>query len=674
MPSLSHKIIAALFLVLGLVFIVIGGMAVRSEEKMLYRIQARYGKNMAETIATFCIESLLSEDYPVLNSFLSITGKKEKEIVSIQILQDDVVVSEYSNAETPSEEYRIYQADVVFESGRTVHRLGEVRLGLSTAENKEIVMSRVLQILVFTMLIFCLIFLTLTLILKQLVITPVNLLARGAADISEGNTSLRLPDTLGYEFAVLARTFNGMLDAIAESRNTLEQSVKELRLEAEHRLVAEDQAAKEKERLELVVYATNIGTWEWEVQSGKTVFNERWAEIVGYSLAELEPISIQTWVDLCHPEDFKHSEELLEKHFNGGIDLYDFECRMRHKDGRWVWVHDRGSVVEWGADGRPLRMAGTHADISERKQAEYELRKAKDTLEERVEERTKALAHAHSQLAMQDKMASVGQLAAGLAHEINNPINFVRTNFAALMENISDLLEMMDGYRRTVKAAEDAALLSDQVAEMRQLEQTLNIEYLLADIPVLFEESEHGFVRVAKIIQSMRDFSRVDSGNDRSRFDINKGIEDTLTIAQNEYKYYAEIEKNLGHLPEIYCNPEQLNQVFLNLIINSTHAVASMGEGSEGIIGISTSHDQDYIYCEIRDNGPGIPVEQRKQIFDPFFTTKDPGKGTGLGLSISYDIVVNKHCGTIAVDCPETGGTVFSIRLPLNSNEAREQS
>lgn len=464
------------------------------------------------------------------------------------------------------------------------------------------------------------------------------------------------------------------LEKSGRQQQTINRINENLSLEIKQRRQAELEVIQEKERLELVLYATNIGTWEWDMQSGKMVFNERWADIVGYTLAELEPTTSQTWMDLCHPDDLKQSEALLAKHLTDELDFYDCECRLRHKDDYWVWVHDRGRVVEWSADHKPLRMSGTHSVISQRKEMELELYKAKETLEERVKERTQELAQAHSRLAMQEKMASVGQLAAGLAHELNNPINFVRTNFAALMDNVNDLVEMIEAYQHALKETEKQELLPDLLAEIQQQEKLLNIDFILGDIPVLFEESEHGFVRIAKIIKSMRDFSRVANSDDYSLVDINKGIEDTLIIAKNEYKYHATIEKNLAHLPHLYCNPEQLNQVFLNLIINSSHAIASMGDEHKGIISITTSSTDEAIFCEFADNGPGITKENRSRIFDPFFTTKDPGKGTGLGLSISYDIIVNNHYGELTVSCPEGGSTIFSIRLPLNIEELQEHS
>lgn len=427
-------------------------------------------------------------------------------------------------------------------------------------------------------------------------------------------------------------------------------------------LALEDQ----RQRLQLVIDATNVGVWEWIVPTGETIFNERWAGIVGYKLEELSPVSFQTWIDFCHPDDLAQCNKMIEKHFAGELDYYDCECRMRHQDGTWVWVRDRGRVVQWTADGRPLRMTGTHTDITARKQAEEQLRLANETLERRVRERTQALQETHSKMVMQEKMASIGQLAAGIAHELNNPIHFIRTNSAALTEDFADLVEMLQGYRKLIGDWEADGIRSQDLEAVRAKETALQIDAILDDIPALFVESERGFERIVQIIQSMRTFSHVNFQGNRSFCNINKGIEDTLVLAKNVYKYHAEISKDLIELPEIRCSLEQLNQVFLNLIVNSSQAIESQNRPEKGLIAIRTWHEAEAVYCEISDNGPGIREDMRSRIFEPFFTTKEPGKGTGLGLSISYDIVVNKHHGDLSVHCPESGGTVFTIRIPKN--------
>jgi PAS domain S-box-containing protein len=443
-----------------------------------------------------------------------------------------------------------------------------------------------------------------------------------------------------------------MIGLIGISRDITERKRTEMKLN------------EQRDRLELVIRATNTGIWEWNVETGETIFNERWAGIIGYTLAELSPLSIRTWTDLCHPDDLERSNRALEQHFKKKTDFYECECRMKHKQGHWVWVYDCGRVVEWTPHNKPFRMLGTHSDITQRKQHEEAIRQANETLERRIDERTREIEKLHGQMVMQEKMASVGQLAAGIAHELNNPINFVRTNFATLTENFTDLSEVIKDYREFTNTTEFNNT-SERIAAIHAKEKTLQVDFLLNDIPLIFLESERGFERIARIVQSMRDFSYVNHSGNMTYFNINKGITDTLVISKNIYKYHADVHTDLGDVPDILCLPEQINQVLLNLVVNSAQAIEGKPDGGSGLITIRTFYERGFVCCQVADNGPGIPIEIRSRIFEPFFTTKAPGKGTGLGLSISYDIVVHKHKGILTVDCPETGGTVFTLRLPV---------
>ena len=316
-------------------------------------------------------------------------------------------------------------------------------------------------------------------------------------------------------------------------------------------------------------------------------------------------------------------------------------------------------------NNKPIGIRGIGLDITERIETEAALRELNQKLEERVEERTRELEFSHQQMALQEKLASIGQLSAGIAHEINNPINFVRINFATLREDITDLRKLLQEYRNLFHALEEGKPLVKEILEVKAMEKELSVDMLLNGLPELFAESERGFERVGTIIRSMRNFSFQHAIDERVRFDINKGIRDTLVIARNEYRYYAKVETFLEEIPPVPCNPEQINQVFLNLIINSSHAIASQQRHNRGHITIRTTCDNDSVYCTIADDGPGMPPETMRRIFEPFFTTKSPGQGTGLGLSISYDIITHKHGGLLSVSCPPEGGTVFTIRLPL---------
>ncbi len=297
-----------------------------------------------------------------------------------------------------------------------------------------------------------------------------------------------------------------------------------------------------------------------------------------------------------------------------------------------------------------------------------------DLLKLQIAEKDQELVATQTLLSVHDRLTSLGQLAAGISHEINNPINFIRTNFAVLTENFNDLGNSLQAARSGLKElacdlhTEDPET-AEQLQNILQPLESDNIDFILQDTPDLFSETEVGFQRVSGIIRNMRDFSRTDDISGRTMANINKELENSLILSRNEYKYHATVTTELGNIPEIYCFPGQLNQVFLNLIVNSAQAIAQQEREDKGLIQLRTYQQGDNVICEIQDDGPGIPADIRSRIFDPFFTTKPPGKGTGLGLSISYNIIVNQHQGVLSVECPDSGGTLFRIRLPLESRK-----
>ena len=365
---------------------------------------------------------------------------------------------------------------------------------------------------------------------------------------------------------------------------------------------------------------------------------------------------------LFAPEERERVKINMERRLKN-LPFDDHEYLGLKKDGtKFPVLVYTASIIR---NGIPVGIRGIVLDITARKETEEKLRQLNQTLEERIEERTKKLEKTHQQMILHEKLASIGLLAAGIAHELNNPINFIKINFTTLKEAISDFQEMLTKYRNIISIVEKGNLPAIELQMMHDMERTLAMDTLLSDISEIFRESQRGFERITAIIASMRNFSFRHAIDERVMFDINHGIRDALTIARNEYRNYADIETSLDELPLVPCNPEQINQVFLNLIVNSAQAIASLMQSSHGKISIHTWRDCSNVYCSVIDDGPGIPPEVRDRLFDPFFTTKEPGKGTGLGLSISYDIIVNKHGGTLTVDCPSENGSVFTLSLPL---------
>jgi two-component system, NtrC family, sensor kinase len=264
-----------------------------------------------------------------------------------------------------------------------------------------------------------------------------------------------------------------------------------------------------------------------------------------------------------------------------------------------------------------------------------------------------------SQLLQQEKMASIGQLAAGVAHEINNPIGFIKSNLGCLGKYGTKLAAYFAACEPLLASA--PAELQEQFA---QLSKKFSIALILEDLPELMKESNEGTERVRKIVQELKNFSRVDRAEFETA-DINAGLETTLSIVWNELKYKATIEKDYGELPPVWCNMGQLNQVFVNLLVNASQAIEQ-----QGTISVSTRAADDSVTISIRDSGCGMAPETASRIFEPFFTTKDVGKGTGLGLSIVYDIIVNKHQGFIDVSSTPGTGTTFTITLPIKMQSA----
>ncbi len=262
-----------------------------------------------------------------------------------------------------------------------------------------------------------------------------------------------------------------------------------------------------------------------------------------------------------------------------------------------------------------------------------------------------------SQFVQQEKMASIGQLAAGVAHEINNPIGFVTSNLGTLQKYLGRITEFL----KMQAEIYPQEVGDDRAVRLAEIRKQLKIEPVLEDLPSLIAESLDGVERVRKIVQNLKSFSRIDQ-SDYTMVDINHCLDDTLNIIWNELKYKCTVKKDYGDLPLTKCYPQQLNQVFMNLLVNAGQAIEGQGE-----IVITTRATETEISIAIADSGGGIPQENLNRIFEPFFTTKEVGKGTGLGLSITYDIVTKKHGGRIEVTSELGKGTTFTVTVPIKT-------
>lgn len=264
------------------------------------------------------------------------------------------------------------------------------------------------------------------------------------------------------------------------------------------------------------------------------------------------------------------------------------------------------------------------------------------------------LDEATKRLVQSEKLASLGELAAGVAHEINNPVGYVSSNLTTLQKYLTVYEKVLD--------APEA-----DTAEMTALKKKLNYAFIRDDLQNLVKETQEGVGRVKAIIQDLKDYARTNAAAHYVASDIQVGLKSMLNIARNQLKDRADVRLSLGDLPLVECAPSQIDQVFLNLIVNAAQA---MPEGKMGLIDIRTDCDDTQVWIEVQDNGPGIPPEILKKIFDPFFTTKGPGTGTGLGLSVSTNII-QQHGGTLDVASTVGVGTTFKITLPIKHPDAK---
>ena len=285
-----------------------------------------------------------------------------------------------------------------------------------------------------------------------------------------------------------------------------------------------------------------------------------------------------------------------------------------------------------------------------------------------LEEALSSLKRAHGELVQAQKLESVGRLAAGIAHEINTPVQFVNDSVHFLRDAFQDVLALLAAYRRLrARGGAEAALLS----EIDEAEESADLDDLLESIPRALERSLDGLGRVATLVRSMKEFAHPDQ-RQKVPADLNRALASTLTIARNEYKYVAVLETDYGDLPPVPCHVGELNQVFLNIVVNAAHAIESASRGTDrkGVIRVETRAEGDVVRISISDTGTGIADDVRDRVFEPFFTTKEVGKGTGQGLSIAHNVVVDKHGGTLTFESEPGRGTTFHVRLPLAQPDA----
>jgi len=362
--------------------------------------------------------------------------------------------------------------------------------------------------------------------------------------------------------------------------------------------------------------------------------NRTFREFVGRTYAEI----------LGQPFDRLLSEAGVDVELSFGKPV---EC-FHKRTGKW-FVLSHYPFKEVSGSGTRGTIVTIH-DSTERKKADDELTRKNLRLNEALA----ALKRSQAKVLHQEKMASIGQLAAGVAHEIDNPIGFIHSNLSTLGKYLSRI----DRFLAVQSGCIAAGAPPEQVGFVRQQQASLKIDYIVKDLEDLVRESLEGAERVRSIVADLKSFSRVDE-NEYRQADLNECLRSAINIAWNEIKHKATLKKELGEIPRTRCYPQQMNQVFMNLLVNAAHAIEP-----QGVITVRSWEEDGSVCVSVADTGQGIPEENLNRIFEPFFTTKEAGKGTGLGLSIAFDIV-KKHNGEITVRSEPGKGTVFTVRIPV---------
>lgn len=606
----------------------------------------------------------LSADKPVTQLVNIMDGKNYYDIAvpiitkEVEMPKDEMSLFEGGEYLSPTNDLNIKEFSN--QGNLITKKIGIARVGLSLAGASVLEQeSRKIALIIAALII--LISGVITTVLTGVAVNPIKRLVEGTQRIAKGDLNFQVAASGDDEVAQLADSFNTMTEDLRKSHNEL-ISAKEYT----------DNIIKSMVDILIVV----------DPKGKIRTVNPATVRLLGYKEAEL----IGQSIDIIFPGtiDIKGTKQKITDHLVKQGYVADYEIRLSNKSNHSLPVLFSGSVMR-DKMGRVEGIVAIAKDITDRKvsQSLIELKnkmlekvnedlvtnhKALNTMLTDLRRSNEELKKAQNQLVQSEKLASIGQLAAGIAHEINNPLGFVGSNLSVLDQYIHSLLEVSKMVELLKKAIEEKNL-DEAVRVNRQiinLEKTSNIEHILSDINNLLQETHNGIERIRLIVKDLKAFARQDK-EVKAPFNLNKIFEGVLNIVWSEIKYKADLKQELGEIPLVECNGQQIGQVFINLLVNATQAIQG-----RGVITVRTYAKDDFVYAEITDTGEGIPANIIDKIFDPFFSTKDVSKGTGLGLSISYEIVKN-HNGDIKVISEVGRGTTFIVSFPAIIGESLDK-
>ena len=423
---------------------------------------------------------------------------------------------------------------------------------------------------------------------------------------------------------------DGLL-AVACDRETLRVPAREL--------------SDREELFSTALEAAQLGVWQRDLDTDEMIWGGHFEEILIPSPGGFDG-TYEGMLRVIHPADRGPLQDQMERAQRKRAS-YSHEVRVFRPDGQVRFVHIWGRF-HMDERGDPVRSIGAFRDITERQVLEQQLVQAQ-------------------------KIEAIGQLAAGIAHEINTPTQYVSDNLRFIRDAVSDIRSLLEAHQRLVDELSAAGIEPEKIAAIRALAVSIDHDYLIDEVPKAMQQALDGIGRVSEIVRAVKSFSHPGS-SERGLADLNEIVRNTLTVSRNEWKYVADVDAVLDEkLPSIVCLRSEIQQVLLNLVVNAAHAIGDANKNREtnkGTIGVRTRLDGREVELSISDTGIGIPKHIQSKIFNPFFTTKEVGKGTGQGLAMVHDIVVKKHGGSVRFETEVGQGTTFIVRMPVGHGES----